>query len=78
VLALRGGDQRAVRRAGLFFFELSGRAKRLLRDVHQLARAYGWSEAAIVSLPLDRRLAYLLLVEEDSDAALLADVRGGP
>lgn len=33
---------------------------------------YHWNEAEIFSLPLKRRLAYLLLLEEEQDAALLA------
>jgi hypothetical protein len=50
----------------------------MLRDVHQLARAYGWSERDILALPLDRRLAYRLLLEEESDAAMLAGLEGEP
>jgi hypothetical protein len=46
----------------------------LLREVHRLARAYHWSERDILSLPLKRRLAYLLLLEEESDAMLLAEL----
>jgi len=57
---------------------LSARARRLLRDVHELARAYGWSERDILELSLTRRLAYRLLLEEDADAALLADLQAGP
>ncbi|SHN13681.1 hypothetical protein [Cryptosporangium aurantiacum] len=49
-----------------------GRAQRLLRDVHQIAQAYHWSERDIFGLSLSRRLAYLLLLERDADAALLA------
>jgi hypothetical protein len=37
-------------------------AKRLLREVHTLARAYGWSEAEILSLSANRRQAYLEMV----------------
>jgi len=55
-----------------FFFELTGRARRLLQDVHRLALAYHWSEADIWRLPLHRRLAYLLALEGDADAALLS------
>ena len=51
---------------------MSARAPGLLRDVHRLARAYHWSEREILSLTLDRRLGYLLLLEEEADAALLA------
>jgi hypothetical protein len=74
---LRCADRGAVRRAGLFFFELNARAHNLLRDVYRLARACHWTERDILSLTLDRRLAYLLLLEEESDAALLADLRAG-
>jgi hypothetical protein len=37
----------------------------LIREVHTLARAYGWSEDAIVSLPPSRRRQFLRLIEED-------------
>jgi hypothetical protein len=37
-------------------------AKRLLGDVHELARAYGWSEGEILALSPARRAAYLELV----------------
>jgi len=56
---------------------LSARAQGLLRDVHELARAYGWSEGEIFALSLGRRLAYRLLLEQDADAALLADLGAG-
>lgn len=42
--------------------ELSVRAKRVLREVDALARAYGWSEREILSLPPQRRRSYLELV----------------
>jgi hypothetical protein len=42
--------------------ELEARAKRALHDVHVLARAYGWSEAAILSLPSARRQMYVEMV----------------
>ncbi len=38
------------------------RAERLLREVHTLARAYGWSEGAILELGSARRERYLELV----------------
>jgi hypothetical protein len=76
VLALRGADRRPVRRSRLFFFELSERARALLRDVYRLARACHWAESDILSLTLGRRLSYLLLLEE-SDAVLLADLGAG-
>ena len=48
------------------------RARELLRDVHRIARAYHWSERDILALTLQRRLAYLLLLEAEADAALVA------
>jgi hypothetical protein len=42
--------------------KFSSLAKRLLREVHTLARAYGWSETEILSLSASRRQAYLELV----------------
>ena len=45
-----------------FWTELSAQAKRLLREVHQLARAYGWREAEILALSSQRRNSYLELV----------------
>jgi hypothetical protein len=36
---------------------------RLDRDVHRLARAYGWTLADILNLPRSRRRAYVALVE---------------
>jgi hypothetical protein len=79
VFALRGTDRRALRRSNLFFFELSDRARGLLRDVFRLARACHWAEQDILSLTLERRLAYMLLLEEEADAVLLGDLTaGGP
>lgn len=42
--------------------KLGALAKRLLRDVHVLARAYGWSEADILSMTPARRGFYLQMV----------------
>jgi hypothetical protein len=79
VLALRRADRGAVRRSPLFFFELSDRARGLLRDVFRLSRACHWTERDILSLTLERRLAYMLLLEEEADAVLLGDLTaGGP
>ena len=45
---------------GVFLWtELSALAKHLLREVHALARAYGWREADILSLSATRRQFYL-------------------
>jgi hypothetical protein len=42
--------------------KLAALAKRLLREVHVLARAYGWSESDILSMTPVRREAYLQMV----------------
>lgn len=42
--------------------ELAALARRTLRDVHILARGYGWTEQAILSLPHRRRAHYLGMV----------------
>jgi hypothetical protein len=49
--------------ASFLWSEFEGRAKRLLLDVHLLARAYGWSEAEVLSLSPVRRAFYLEMVE---------------
>jgi predicted RNA-binding Zn-ribbon protein involved in translation (DUF1610 family) len=41
------------------WMEIRSRAVRLIADVHDLARAYGWSEGAILALSDARRNAYL-------------------
>lgn len=48
--------------AAFFWQELQVWARRLLREVHELAAAYGWSEAEILSLPPARRRTYLELI----------------
>ena len=47
-----------------FWTELHGWAVRLLRDVHALASAYGWSEADILALTVRRRQLYLEFLRE--------------
>jgi hypothetical protein len=42
-----------------FWTELSAQAQRLLREVHSLARAYGWREADILGMSARRRQFYL-------------------
>jgi hypothetical protein len=53
---------------------LKGRAAGLLAEVHRLARAYHWSEGDILALSVDRRLAYLLMLEQEADALLLTQM----
>ena len=48
--------------AAYFWAELTAEAKRLLREVDALARAYGWREVDILALSPGRRQAYLELV----------------
>jgi hypothetical protein len=47
----------------LLWDEIAVTARALLWDVHRLASANGWSEAAILSLSTARRAAYLAMVE---------------
>jgi hypothetical protein len=42
--------------------EVAAYARRLLREVHTLARAYGWREEEVLALSAGRRQAYLELV----------------
>lgn len=42
-----------------FWAELTAEAKRLLREVHTLARAYGWRESDILGMSARRRRFYL-------------------
>lgn len=46
-----------------FWSEIQAWAVRMLREVHGLARAYGWSEAEILSLSPQRRRFYLEMLE---------------
>ena len=50
--------------AAFLWTEIGDRAQRLLREIHALARAYGWREADILALTPQRRAAYLALVAE--------------
>ncbi|HJT59197.1 MAG TPA: hypothetical protein VJ761_22005, partial [Ktedonobacteraceae bacterium] len=45
-----------------FWTELDALAKRLLRDVHTIASAYGWRESDILALSAARRQFYLELI----------------
>jgi hypothetical protein len=47
-----------------FWVELQAWAARILREIHQLASAYGWSEREILALPSFRRTTYLNLIAE--------------
>jgi hypothetical protein len=45
-----------------FWAEIDGLARRLLEEVHTLARAYGWRESEILSMSAAHRQAYLEMV----------------
>lgn len=45
--------------ASFFWTEVAAEAKRLLHEVHTLARAYGWPEREILSMSAVRRQIYL-------------------
>jgi hypothetical protein len=47
-----------------FWAEIEAAARHLLREVHTLARAYGWRETDILALSAARRQAYLEMVVE--------------
>ena len=47
---------------GFVWMEIGAWARRLLREVHALASAYGWREADILAMSPRRRAAYLELV----------------
>ena len=49
--------------AAFVYGEIAAHARRLLREVHALARAYAWSEADILSMSAQRRLHYLEMLE---------------
>lgn len=44
--------------------ELDAKAKRLLREIHTLASAYGWTETEVLRLSVARRSSYLRMVLE--------------
>jgi hypothetical protein len=48
--------------ATFLWIEISVQARRLMRDVHAMACAYGWREADILSLSAARRQIYLEMV----------------
>lgn len=70
------GQQMAARFGACAFFlaELREHSKTLIDDVHTLARTYHWNEADVLRLTLRRRLAYLLRIEAERDAAMIQNV----
>lgn len=57
-------SQEVLDLAAFLWSEIESRARRLLSEVHVLAAAYGWAEAAILGMSDVRRAAYLGMVEE--------------
>lgn len=53
----------ALEIVSFFWVELERKAKQVLEDVVTLARSYGWSEAAILSMEPARRQFYLEAIE---------------
>jgi hypothetical protein len=56
------GDSLDLDIAHFLWAEIRHAAQRLLREVHELAGAYGWSEESIVRMSGPRRAAYLEMV----------------
>jgi hypothetical protein len=48
--------------ADFFWNEIAAQARRLLREIDLIARAYGWTEREILDLPAQRRQTYLELI----------------
>lgn len=49
--------------AGFLWREVALAARRLLAEIHRLARAYGWSEQAITAMSATRRATYLEMLD---------------
>ena len=49
--------------AGFVWREVALAARRLLTEIHRLARAYGWSQQAIAAMSTPRRAAYLEMLD---------------
>jgi hypothetical protein len=52
------------------------RSEQLLKEVLIMARQFHWSEKDILRLRMQRRRAYLTLLEQEADAMLMAELRG--
>ena len=48
--------------AEFFWAEIAAQARRLLREIHLLASAYGWRESDILAMSARRRQAYLEMI----------------
>ena len=66
VLPCSGCGERAVLDLDIALFlwrEVTVAARRLLAEIHRLARAYGWSEQSIVAMSAARRGTYLEMLD---------------
>ena len=57
-----GGSQTIFDIESFFWKEINAWANRILREVHALASAYGWSEIDVLNMTAWRRQAYLSLI----------------
>ncbi|WP_133257491.1 phage baseplate protein [Paenibacillus montanisoli] len=62
--ACEGSWQNQFDIVSFFWTEIESQARRLLREVHTLARSYGWTESDILALSTPRRQFYLEMVTE--------------
>ena len=63
--ACAAGWQSPLDIASFLWHELEASARRIWREVHVLARAYGWREADILAMSPGRRQRYIELIEDD-------------
>ena len=66
--ACRGSTTHQIDLERMALMSLRTRQTRLLQEIHQLARAYGWTEEEVLAVPSSRRLRYLELVEASPTA----------
>jgi hypothetical protein len=53
---------------------LAARAENLVREIHFLAKIYHWSVSDILRLSLKWRLDFLILLDEEVNAQLVAEI----
>jgi hypothetical protein len=53
----------------MFFGEFKAGGEQLYRQVHHLARNYGWSEAEIMAMSRGKRHRYLEMLAEELESA---------
>lgn len=65
-----------VEPADLVAREIDRLVDRMLREVHLLASAYGWSEDQVLAIPAARRARYLAMVMQSARSERAVPVRG--